>query len=382
MGLDQKMTSRRKAATIFLCSSPLQLIHAHLIRHNYLAGQDSDCFLFYEGPVSKQLLVTKMWSSVTELITSKRAHGNAQRNIASNLKAIFAEVHWDRYSSIELIISDLYWLMNNVAVAAISRMCRVSKKQFSFSILDEGAVLYTGDRLGWKRSMRCLGRSAYLFLNGLDTVVVRNSNADYRHPACRTVYCLHPALLRVPSHVPKIPIDPGRLDEVYRHGFGELRVEPRSALYLSQPVYQTLGIARQAELVRASRDVLRRQGIVNFYYKPHHFDSEEWRNTVQTEIGFSPIPNGHGLPVEVWAKSCNADVIFGHFSSALLNMRAYGYQGRVVGCGLKQVSGVFLENKQFLEYLDVLARLGTVEMLDPFEPRMDGILAPGAVLDR
>jgi hypothetical protein len=52
------------------------------------------------------------------------------------------------------------------------------------------------------------------------------------------------------------------------------------------------------------------------------------------------IPNGHGLPVEIWAKSCNVEVIFGHFSSAPLNMRAYGYQGSVV---------------------DVLARLGTVE---------------------
>jgi len=370
------MNSRRKSVTIFLCSSPLQLIHAHLVRHNYLATQDSDCFLFHEGPVSKQLLVDEMWTSVTELITSKRAHGNTQRNITSNLEAIFAEVHWDRYSSIELIISDLYWLMNNVAVAAISGMCRKSKKQFSFSILDEGAVLYTGDRLGWKRSIRCLGRSAYLFLNGLDTVVVTNSNADYRHPACRTVYCLHPSLLRVPNHVPIVPIDPERLDEVYKHGFGELRVAPRSALYLSQPVYQTLGISQHAELVRASRDMLRRQGIVNFYYKPHHFDSDEWRHTVQTEIGFSPIPNGHGLPVEIWAKSCNAEVIFGHFSSALLNMRAYGYQGRVVACGLKQVSGVFLENKQFLEYLDVLARLGTVEMLDPFEPRMDEFSHP------
>jgi len=371
------MTSRRKAATIFLCSSPLQLIHAHLVRHNYLAAHDSDYFLFHEGSVSKQLIVDKMWTSVTELTSSKRAHGKAHQNITTNLETIFAQVHWDQFSSIEVIISDLYWLMNNVAVAAISRMCRVSKKQFSFSILDEGAVLYTGDRLGWKRSIRCLGRSAYLFLNGLETIVVRNSNADYRHPACQTVYCLHPAFLRVPDHVPKLPIDPERLDEVYNHAFGDLRVEPLSALYLSQPVYQTIGIAGQAELVRASQDMLRRQGIVNFYYKPHHFDSDEWRKTLQQEIGFSPIPNGHGLPVEVWAKSCNAEVIFGHFSSALLNMRAYGYQGRVVACGLKQVSGVFLENKQFLEYLNVLTRLGTVEMLDPFESRMDSmIVAP------
>jgi hypothetical protein len=63
-------------------------------------------------------------------------------------------------------------------------------------------------------------------------------------------------------------------------------------------------------------------------------------------------------------------------------MRAYGYQGRVVACGLKQMSGVFLENKQFLEYLDVLERLGAVETLDPFASRMDAMLLPDAILDR
>jgi len=53
--------------------------------------------------------------------------------------------------------------------------------------------------------------------------------------------------------------------------------------------------------------------------------------------------------------------IFGHFSSAPLIMRAYGYQGSV---------------------MDVLARLATVETQDSFEPPMDRILVPGAILDR
>lgn len=370
------MAYQPKALNIFLCSSPLQLIHAHLVRHNYLESEEADCFLFYEGPVSELLLVRGMWRSIVELFTSKRDSGSVQRNITSNLETIFTAVDWDRYSSVHLVISDLYWLMNNVTVAALSRMCRKSRKHFSFSILDEGAVVYTGDKLGWKRSLRCLGRSAYLFLHGLQTVVVRNSNADYRHPACRTVYCLHPSLLRVPSQVPKVPIEPRRLNEIYGDGFGELLLADRSALYLSQPVYQTLGMKRHVELVRASRDMLSRQGINHFYYKPHHFDSVEWRKTVESQIGFLPIPNGHGLPVEVWARSCNADVIFGHFSSALLNLRLYGYRGRVIACGLKQVSRVFQENKQFLEYLDVLSRLGTVETLDPFEPQMDAMLVP------
>jgi hypothetical protein len=371
------MTSRPKTATIFLCSSPLQLIHAHLVRHNYLASEDADCFLFYEAPISELILVREMWASVVELVTSKRKSGAAQQNIRSNLEAISATVDWGRYSSFHLVISDLYWLMNNLAVGELSRICRRSKKPFSFSILDEGAVLYTGAKLGWKRSMRCLGRSAYLFGNGLHTVIVRDSNADYRHPACRTVYCLHPSLLRVPSRVQKVPIEPERLGEIYGESFGELRFPDRSGLYLSQPLYQKLGIRRHVELIRASRDVLARQGITHFYYKAHHFDSAEWRETLESEIGFSPIPNGQGLPVEVWARCCNADAIFGHFSSALLNVQVYGYRGRVIACGLEQVSRVFLENKQFLEYLDALSRLGTVETLDPFKPRTDMVLVAG-----
>jgi hypothetical protein len=371
------MTSRRKTATIFLCSSPLQLIHAHLVRHNYLAPEEADCFLFYEAPISELILVPEMWTSVVELVTSKRKSGTAQQNITANLETISATVDWSRYASVHLVISDLYWLMNNVAVAEISRLCRQSKKCFYFSILDEGAVLYTGAKLGWKRTMRCLARSAYLFWNGLQTVVVRNSNADYRHPACRTVYCLHPSLLKVPSRVQKVPIEPGRMGEIYGQSFGELRFADRSGLYLSQPLYQKLGIKRHIELVRASRDVLARQGIAHFYYKAHHFDSAEWRQALESQIGFLPIPNGQGLPVEVWARCCNADAIFGHFSSALLNLQVYGYRGRVIACGLEQVSRVFVENKQFLEYLYALSRLGTIETLDPFKPRSDVVLVGG-----
>jgi hypothetical protein len=370
------MTARHKKVTIFLCSSPLQLVHAHLVRHDLPSSPYDDYFLFYEGAVSKLLIMEKMWSATTKLVTSKRALGSSQRNISSNLEAIFAAVHWGLYSSVHLIISDLYWLMNNVAVASLSRRCRKAKKQFSFSILDEGAVVYTGDKLGWKRSLRCLGRSAYLFLNGLETVVVTNSNADYRHPSCQGVYCLHPSLLRVPPEIPKVRIDPRGLEEIYTNGFGELRLLDRSALYLSQPVYQTLGIKRHSELVCASRDMLRLQGVTHFYYKPHHFDSSEWRETVENKLGFLPMPNGHGLPIEVLSRNCNAEIIFGHFSSALLNLHAYGYQGRVIACALKQVSRVFLEKQQFLEYLDVLARLGTVESLDPFEANPGAVLVP------
>jgi hypothetical protein len=362
------MSAQHKGVTIFLCSSPLQLIHAHLVRHDHLNQKEDDCFLFVEGEVPEQLIIKGMWTSITKLESSKRAFGSAQKNITTNLESIFSAVHWEQYSAVHLIISDLYWLMNNVAMASLSRRCKKARKRFSFSILDEGAVVYTGDRLGWKRRLRCLGRSAYLFLNGLETVVVTDANADYRHPWCKTVYCLHPSLLRVPPQVPKVAIDPERLREIYSAGFGELRLAPRSALYLSQPVYQTLGMERHSELVCASRDVLGQQGIRNFYYKPHHFDSVEWRATMEKKLGFLPIPNGHGLPVEVLGRTCNAEIIFGHFSSALLNLHAYGYQGRVVACALKQVSSVFLENQQFLEYLDVLARIGTIETLDPFEP--------------
>jgi len=72
------------------------------------------------------------------------------------------------------------------------------------------------------------------------------------------------------------------------------------------------------------------------------------------------IPNGHGLPEDVGeVLQCRGN-LWAFFFSAAEHAR-YGYQGSVA---------------------DMLARLGTVEAQDSFEPPMDRFLVPGAILAR
>jgi hypothetical protein len=356
-------SSTGRHAHVFLCSSPLQLVHAHLVRRYCLEADASDCFLFCEPPLDVRLVEPQMWHAVVPLPSSKRVDGNAVGAIREALQRITEMVNVTSYTAVHLVVSDLFWLLNNVAVAKFGADLPRRGIEFDISILDEGAILYTTRNLGWQRRVRALGRSAYLAVHGLPSVIVRQGNADYRHPLCRTLYCLHPELVTAPPGVRKIALEPHRIDAVYGDRLGEVQLPERSCLYLSQPLYHYIGIARQRALVNASREMLKRRGMQNFFFKPHHFDTTEWQQSLETDCGFRMVA-GHSLPVEVWAKRCNAEIVFGHFSSALINLPVYGYGGRVIACGLAALRDVFSDSRSYAEYRSTLERLNTVEIVD------------------
>jgi len=355
-----------KRLHILLCSSPLQFVHAHLVRHSGVLGE-GEVQLFSEPPISPMVMVPRMWDGVTELASSRRQFGNAIANIRRNLEIIEANINLANYDHIHLVISDVFWLMNNVVLATLSRKCEKLGIKFTFSILDEGAVLYFGARLTWKRTLRCWGRSLYLAANRLDTVFVSDANADYRNELCERVFCLHPKLIPAPATVEKVRINPDLLDEIYGDRFGTLAMPPASALYLSQPMYVKLGIDAHMRLVLASREVLEKQGIRRFFYKAHHFDTREWTSALESRCGLEPISNSGDLPVEVWGRRCSAEVMFSHFSSALLNLGAYGFRGRVMAVGLNHLVRVFRDTNEYHQYVDAVTRIGGIEMMDPFD---------------
>jgi len=359
-----------KTIHLFLCSSPLQFVHAHVVRHSNVLGH-GEFQLFCEPPISPLLLMPGMWDGVTELTSSKRTFGKAITNIRSNLEIFESHINFSNYDQIHLVVSDLFWLMNNVVVAALRRKCKKLGVKFSFSILDEGAVLYSGGRLTWKRTFRCWARSLYLTGHGLDTIFVSDANADYRNELCERVFCLHPELIPTPPGVEKLRIDPSLLDEIYGDRFGALFLPPASALYLSQPLYEKLGIDGHARLVLASRDVLERQGMRRFFYKAHHFDSRQWTSVLESRCGLEPISNSEALPVEVWGRRCSADVVFSHYSSALLNLGSYGFRGRVVVAGLSHLTHVFRDLNEYNQYVSAVTRIGGIEIMDPFDPNGD-----------
>ena len=315
-------------------------------------------------PVDPRLILPAMWKEVVLLGTSRRDVDGAPGRISANLDLIDATIDFDRYDSVHLLISDTFWLMNNAALAALSRKCRRAGRKFWFSILDEGAVLYTSAELNLKRSLRALARSVYLRSHGLPTALIGQRNANYRHPLCRTAYCLHPELLVPAAPVTFSRIFPDEIEEIYGDIFGKATLPPSSAVYVSQPLYGRIGMKRQAEIVKRSCEELRAQGASNFYYKLHHFDTPQWKIALQDVCGLEPLPCISTFPIEVWARECNAAVIFGHFSSALLNLKSYGFKGRVVASGLEQVREAFHESAQFEAYKSALIRMGDIEMIE------------------
>lgn len=350
---------------LFLCSSPLQAVHAHMLRSQCPDFAQDEALFFYEPRVSTRLVQHDLWSEVVALQSSKREFGNAPRNIRENLKQMRCALAYRRRHSINLVIDSLFWLMNNVAAASLRSWCLEQNISFSLSILDEGAILYTTKRMSWKRLFRCWGRSAYLLANGLRSVVITSGSADYRHPLCTALYCLHPELLSPPSRIRVVRLRAEWLEPVYGGSFEGFEFPASSCLYLSQPLSGQIGVDQQAELVLACRRFLERKGIVNFFFKAHHFDDPKWLDVLEKRCGFGPVPWEGTLPVELLAARCNADAIFSHFSSALLNLRFYGYKGNILCFGLEQLRGTCLGESEFREYSDIARQLSTVEIVDP-----------------
>jgi hypothetical protein len=352
----------RKTLTLIQCNATLEVLHAHLVRAKH-SDDDRDWILVYPEWVSSLLVLPDLWTSVIAGVDTRPEYGNAAKRLRRHLSALRSHVVFNSYQEIELVVSDLSWLMNNILVAWVSRLCSKRHIDFRLSLLDEGAVLYSGTRLGLRRTAKSVAKYAFLRLNRFPALLVHPKNADYLHRLCTHIYCLHPDLLDVPSRVTKERIHSEMLNEIYGDRIPTLVLPLRSCLYLSQPLYKLVGTERQLAVVHALREALCAQGIFQLFYKPHHADLPEWCELLEKECGFEPISMREMVPIEMLAARCDADIIVSHICSALLNLKSYGYRGRVIAYGLDQLSSAFSERSQLEDYTRALRRIGDVETL-------------------
>lgn len=359
---------QRKTLTFILCNATLEVVHSHLVR---AARQDDpgDWVLVYPTWVSDRAVSPEMWTKVLAVGDTRPEYGGVIRKIRRNLAILEESVAFDSYCRIDLVVSDLFWLMNNVLAAKLARFCRSQRIEFNVSLLDEGAVLYSGTRLGLRRSLRSAMKYVYLRLHGLPSLLIQAGNADYLHPLCNRVFCLHPELLELPNHVESVRIDTSPLRQIYQDRVPTLDFPSGSCLYLSQPLYKLVGVKCQLALVRSFRERLSRQGIAHFYYKPHHADLPFWSELLETECGLRPLEFQEMVPIEMAASCCNAKVILSHTTSALMNLKRYGYHGRLIAYGLDQLQKSFREPSQYDDFVRALETLGVVEFINADEPK-------------
>jgi len=356
------MESRSSSLTIVHCNATLEVAHAHFVRaaHRHDSG---DWILIHPEWISKLTVRPDMWSKVLEVLDTRPEYGNINRRMRANLARFEAEIPFASYQRIELVVSDLFWLMNNVLVAKLAALCSSRGSEFSLTIMDEGSVLYS-TRLGLRRILRSFAKYAYITLHGFPALFVHSANVNYLHPLCKRVLCLHPELLNAPPGLSVEAIRPELLKEVYGDSLPALELPRHSCLYLSQPLYKLVGEERQLKVVRAFKRNLEEQGIRHFFYKPHHADLPSWCDILERECGLVPLQFREMVAFELLAPRCSAEVVVSHTTSALLNLRAYGYHGRVIACGIDELSGAFAERSQYDDFCRCLRTLGSVEWMD------------------
>ena len=351
----------RRSLTFIQCNATLEVLHAHLIRSKHL-DDGRDWILSYPEWVSSLLVLPELWTNMISGVDTRPEYGDVSKRLRGHLSDVCSQVAFTAYAEIELVISDLSWLMNNVLLGYLSGLCSRLGIDFRLSLLDEGAVLYSGTRLGLRRTVRSIAKYVFLKLNRFPAVLVHPRNADYLHRLCTRIYCLHPQLLQVPSRVTKERIHAELLTKVYANRIPPLDLPPQSCLYLSQPLYRLVGIDRQLAVVRCLREALLAQGIERCFYKPHHADRKEWCELLEAECGMAPISLREAIPVEMLVPRCNAELIVSHICSALLNLKTYGYKGRVIAYGLEELSSAFPERSQLEDYTAALQRIGDIEI--------------------
>jgi len=355
--------TRSAKLTLIQCNASLEVIHAHLVRAAH--GKESGAWvLAFPEWVSRLAVHEEMWTKALALPDTRPEYGDAAAKIRRNLATLTAAIPLTSYSQIELVVSDLFWLANNVLAANLARFCEKRRISFRLALMDEGAVLYSGTRLGVRRTLKSLAKYAYLKLHRFPALLIHPGNADYLHSLCRKVYCLHPNLLQLPPQLEMERIDPVWMSSVYDSQRIPFSLATGSCLYLSQPLYKAVGMDRQAAVVREAKAYLREQGIVNFSYKAHHADLPAWLERLENECGFQPLSLREQLPVELLAPMCQAEVVLGHCTSALLNLRLYGYEGRIISFGLHKLRAAFPDASQLGDYLHAVNTLGHVELVD------------------
>ena len=352
----------KKSLTLIQCNATLEVLHAHLVRAS-CANNHRDWILVYPEWVAPVLVLPGLWTKVIAGCDTRPEYGNIAKRLRDHLCALRSQFPFDSYSEIELIVSDLSWLMNNVLLAWLSRFCSERGIEFKLSFLDEGAVLYTGTRMHARGTLKSFTKYVFLKLNGFPSVFIHPKNRDYLHGLSSRIYCLHPELLNPPPGVTLERIHPELLERLYGDRLQTMSLPSRSCLYLSQPLYKVVGIDRQLAIVESLCKSLRANGISQLFYKAHHADLPNWCHLLEKTFGFQPVAPQQMLPIEMLASRCDAALIVSHVCSALLNLKSYGYQGRVIAYGINQLSGAFQERAHLQAYLSALERIGDVEVL-------------------
>ncbi len=320
---------------LFLVSSPLQTITVSNILKQYLGKPDEDICLFCEGDRLKSQVDESLWTKVIYGNDTRPSINKAKKSIRTNLNLLKPLV--DSYEKIILYVGDLYWLFNNTMFSMLKNR---KLKYFKCNLFDEGLVLYRHDKEKYINLKKQFVKFIWQRLHGFSASLL------WRDPIqipcwINRIYCYHPGLLKAPDWVEVKDLDVNYISdylEEQRSSLPELPViGERTLLYLSQPYYRVMPLDKWKQVITSLKNYARTLGVKDIYVKPHDGDTREWINYLLEEGGFKLFTKVRsGVAIELLASELSFDYVVSTGSSALFNLKLFGYNGKVISYGLEK----------------------------------------------
>ena len=331
------MSNDKGTIHIFLVSSPLQVISVTNIMFQFLKSKNEDSLLFCEGERLKtQISDETLWTQVIYGLDTRPSLNNATKNLRHNFK-ILSEII-NEYKHVELYISDLYWLLNNIV---FSELRLKYGKDYRCTLFDEGMVLYQQNSSSlWRQCLKWLWQKT----KGFKCTFISGKQKQQKRLVSQ-IFAYHPTLLGH-SCIPIQTLNP----ELLKHSFEQLmdsasiglapnQFPEGGLLYLSQPYYRVMPLENFKELIERMVTYFRAQGIKDFYIKPHDADSQAWIASLEKDYGFIPFTKVRsGIAIETLATRLKFDIVVSIGSSALLNLKLFGFRHNVISYGLTETA--------------------------------------------
>jgi hypothetical protein len=263
---------------------------------------------------------------------------NKKRAINQNCKYILSFA--DQQTT--LWLSELFWPMNNALYAYIRR----AKKILGLNFFDEGMVLYWLEMMGKRRYMRELLKSIFLKFF-LGNYFVLNKNPFLVPEDNSLIYAYHPELINSANKF-EIKVDKGHLHKyrelsgisLDKHSLGN-EIGDKAALFLTGPYYRLSSKHAFDALLTSLVKRLTSLGYSKLYIKLHPTETMDDYKLYYEKHGFKLAFFGEHYPVEVYGDLLgNGLCLVGFNSSALLNLRKFGFRGVLLSFGLDYISSL------------------------------------------
>ncbi|GJM07319.1 MAG: hypothetical protein DHS20C10_10530 [marine bacterium B5-7] len=350
--------NHKSELNLFCVHSPLQVVSAHCVSAQYF--KEKRRVLFCEDRAYQRCTSDAYWDDIFFGLMTRSVTHNAAKNIRANLAVIDEILQKYQPRSISLYVSELQWMCNNAIYTYLARYFTPGNLKLSF--IDEGFHLYidTPDYSIELRRKRFL-KYFWMRFHRLPCQL-RSTISTYKKENVHAVYCYHPELLESEKykncHICSLS-NKVIGDYSTEIGVTEKFGDNDSALFLSQPYYRHIPPRIFKNVLRQMKRNLS-DDVKHIFYKPHPSDSEEWMAFLEQELGFKPLPLSKDVPIELVARYLDFKCVVGISSSALLNLRKFGYTGDIISFGADACSVTREFIKIHEKNIPLLKKLGVV----------------------